>query len=82
MWADVVPPWFVASLMSLLATVLWAIPHHDELDRSGQSSATIDSLLAANLVRSFALTVVALTLTWVVVNIVTDRTSSRAIHRS
>ena len=49
----------LASLVSLLATVLWAIPQHDELDRSGQSSATIDSLLAANLVRSFALTVVA-----------------------
>lgn len=43
-------------LVSLAATVAWAIPMHDRLDRIGQSAATIDSLLDANLVRSLALT--------------------------
>ena len=59
-----------ASAVSLLVTVLWAIPEHAELDRSGQSDATIDSLITANLVRSLALTTAALTLTWIVVQLV------------
>jgi hypothetical protein len=47
----------IAGLVSLLTTVLWAIPAHIELDRIGQSAPTIDRLLTANLVRSAALTV-------------------------
>lgn len=54
----------VAGVTSLLSTVLWAIPMHDRLDLAGQSVATIDSLLQANLLRSVALTVGTLTLTW------------------
>lgn len=53
-----------SGLVSLLSTVVWAIPQHDRLDRDGQSAATIDSLLEANLLRSLALTVGTLTLTW------------------
>lgn len=45
-----------AGLVSVLATVLWAIPMHDRLDRIGQDAATLDSLLQANLLRSLALT--------------------------
>ncbi|MFN0089995.1 MAG: hypothetical protein ACKVWR_06940 [Acidimicrobiales bacterium] len=52
----------VASLTALLSTVAWAIPAHDKLDRAGQSAATIDRLLQANLLRSGALTVGMLTL--------------------
>ncbi len=55
-----------AGVISLLSTVLWAIPMHDRLDRVGLSAATIDSLLEANLLRSLALTVGALTLAWCV----------------
>jgi hypothetical protein len=56
----------VTSLVALLSTVLWAIPKHDELDRIGQSSSTIDSLLQANLLRSLALTTATLALGWAV----------------
>ena len=49
---------------ALASTVLWAIPRHDELDRNGQSSSTIDSLLQANAVRTAALTLGTLTLGW------------------
>jgi hypothetical protein len=53
-----------SGLVSLLATVLWAIPQHDRLDEIGQSAATIDSLLQANLLRSVALTVGTVALCW------------------
>lgn len=55
-----------SGVVSLLSTVMWAIPMHDRLDASGQSAATIDSLLDANLVRSVALTVGTLILAWCV----------------
>lgn len=55
-----------SGLVSLLATVMLAIPMHDRLDRDGLSAATIDSLLDANLLRSLALTGGALTLAWCV----------------
>ncbi len=55
-----------SGLVSLLATVLWAIPQHDRLDEIGQSAATIDSLLQANLLRSVALTAGTLALCWCV----------------
>lgn len=45
-----------SGVVSLVATVAWAIPRHDALDRIGQSAATIDSLIDANLLRSLALT--------------------------
>ncbi|MEJ2864624.1 hypothetical protein [Actinomycetospora flava] len=51
-----------SGLVSLVSTVAWAIPMHDRLDRIGQSAATIDSLLDANLVRSLALTAGAVAL--------------------
>ena len=53
-----------AGLVSLLATVLWAIPMHDRLDQIGQDAATIDSLLSANLLRSLALTAGTAALVW------------------
>lgn len=46
----------LSGLVSIVTTVFWAIPEHDELDRTGPSASTIDSLLAANLVRTVALT--------------------------
>jgi hypothetical protein len=49
---------------SLAATVLWAIPMHNRLDRVGRSPGTIDSLLRANLLRTVALTGSTLTLIW------------------
>lgn len=55
-----------AGLVSLVSTVLWAIPRHDRLDEVGQSAATIDSLLQANLLRSIALTAGTLALCWCV----------------
>ena len=55
-----------AGLVSLLSTVLWAIPMHDRLDEIGQSAATIDSLLQANLLRCAALTTGTLALCWCV----------------
>lgn len=57
----------LAGLGSLLATVAWAIPMHDRLDRIGQDAATIDSLLRANALRTGCLTVAAGVLSWVVV---------------
>lgn len=50
--------------ISILTTALWAIPMHDRLDAIGQSTATIDSLLAANRVRTVALSVGTLALCW------------------
>ena len=58
-----------AGLVSLLATVLWAIPMHDRLDQIGQSAATLNSLLGANLVRSLALTAGTAALVWCVVKV-------------
>ncbi|MGD9752734.1 MAG: hypothetical protein AB7W59_17235 [Acidimicrobiia bacterium] len=49
-------------LVALGTTVAWAIPMHNRLDRIGQSAATIDSLLRANLVRSLALTAATIVL--------------------
>ncbi|GAA4857924.1 hypothetical protein [Actinomycetospora straminea] len=43
-------------VVSLVATVAWAIPRHDLLDRIGRSATVIDSLLDANLLRTLALT--------------------------
>ena len=54
----------VSGLGALLATVAWAIPRHDELDRVGQSLPVIDSLLQANLVRSLLLSAGTLALGW------------------
>lgn len=65
-----------ASVVALGATVLWAIPRHDELDRNGASDATIDSLLTANLIRSVALTVAAVALGRGVGRLLTDRSDS------
>lgn len=45
----------VSGLVSILTTVCWAIPEHDELDRTGPAASTIDSLIDANLVRTLAL---------------------------
>ncbi len=42
---------------SILATVLWAIPMHDQLDRIGRDAATLQSLLLANTFRTGFLTV-------------------------
>jgi hypothetical protein len=49
---------------ALLATVLWAIPRHDRLNREGWSEATLESLLRANLVRSLALSTATAALCW------------------
>jgi hypothetical protein len=54
----------LVGLLSLLSTTLWAIPMHDRLDDAGPSTTTIDSLLAANLVRTLALTAGTATLAW------------------
>lgn len=51
-----------AGATSLLTTVLWAIPRHDELDRVGRDADVIASLLDANLVRTVALTAATLAL--------------------
>lgn len=50
----------------IASTVLWAIPMHDRLDEIGRSAETIDSLLAANLVRTAALTISLGVLGWCV----------------
>jgi hypothetical protein len=47
----------LTGLGSVLSTVLWAIPMHDQLDRIGQDAATLRSLLTANAVRTAFLTV-------------------------
>lgn len=57
----------VTGVVALASTVFWAIPMHDRLDAQGQSAATIDSLLQANLVRTLALTAGSLALVWSVV---------------
>lgn len=57
---------------ALLSTVLWAIPMHDRLDDAGRSSATIDSLLDANLLRSLALTAGTAALLWCQARAATD----------
>ena len=49
--------------------MLWAIPMHDRLDEIGQSAATLDSLLQANLVRSLALTAGTAALVWCVAKV-------------
>jgi hypothetical protein len=54
----------LTGLTCLITTVAWAVPMHDRLDAIGQSSATIDSLLQANLVRTLALTASTVALTW------------------
>lgn len=51
-------------VVSLAATVLWAIPMHDRLDTVGQSAETITSLLQANAVRTGTITVGAAALLW------------------
>lgn len=56
----------VSGAVALLSTVLWAIPRHNELDRTGPLPATIDSLLQANAVRTAALSTAAVTLAWCV----------------
>jgi hypothetical protein len=55
-----------SGVVALLSTVLWAIPRHADLERAGQSDAAIDSLLRANAVRTAALTLGAMALTWCV----------------
>ncbi len=54
----------LCGMVSLLSTVLWAIPRHDDLDRIGRDATTIDSLLRANLLRSLALTAGTFLLGW------------------
>jgi hypothetical protein len=66
----------VAGAVSLLSTVLFAIPRHDELDRVGQDAQVVSELLQANLVRSLALTVSTLALGWVLGRALTRRTGS------
>ena len=58
--------WLVGAtgLTCLVSTLLWAIPMHDRLDAQGFANPTLDSLLAANLVRTAALTAGTLTLGW------------------
>lgn len=51
-------------LTCLASTLLWAIPMHDRLDAQGFAIETLDNLLAANLVRTIALTTGTLTLGW------------------
>jgi hypothetical protein len=55
-----------SGIVSLLLTLLWAIPMHDRLDEQGPAAATIDSLLQANLLRSVVLTVCTVLLGWAV----------------
>jgi len=59
----------LTGLGSLLATVLWAIPMHDRLDRIGQEAATVDSLLQANAVRTALMTASTAALTWITVRL-------------
>jgi hypothetical protein len=63
----------VAGGVSLLSTVLFAIPRHDELDRVGQDAQVVAELLQANVVRSLALTVGTLALGWVLGRALTRR---------
>ena len=59
----------LTGLGSLLATVLWAIPMHDRLDRIGQDAATVESLLQANAVRTAFMTAGTAALTWITVRL-------------
>jgi hypothetical protein len=52
----------LASLAALVATLAQAIPAHDAMDRVGAAAPAIDTLLAANLLRSAALTIGTLAL--------------------
>lgn len=66
-----VPSWAAAvvslsGVTCIVSTILWAVPMHDRLDEIGQSAATIDSLLAANLVRTVALSISLGVLGWTV----------------
>jgi len=75
-----VPRWAAAvvslsGITCILSTVLWAIPMHDRLDEIGQSAATIDSLLAANLVRTVALSISLGVLGWSVGRLLQRRPS-------
>ncbi len=63
----------VSGLGSILSTVLWAIPAHDRLDRIGQDAATLQSLLTANAVRTGFLTLGAVMLCWIVVDLLRRR---------
>jgi hypothetical protein len=54
----------LAGVTSIASTVLWAIPMHNRLDEVGRSTATIDGLLRANLLRTVALTGSTLALVW------------------
>lgn len=54
----------VAGVTSIASTVLWAIPMHNRLDEAGRSTAAIDGLLRANLLRTVALTGSTLALVW------------------
>ncbi len=54
----------VAGVTSIASTVLWAIPMHNRLDEVGRSTAAIDGLLRANLLRTVALTGSTLALVW------------------
>lgn len=65
----------LTGLTALASTLLWAIPMHDKLDRVGLSSATLDSLLQANTLRTAALTLGAGALLW---SIMRRRTQGQA----
>lgn len=60
----------ISGLGSILSTVLWAIPRHDQLDRIGQDAPTIASLIQANGVRTAMLTLGAATLSWTLVRLI------------
>jgi len=68
-----------AGAVALGATVLWAIPKHDELDRNGLSESTVDSLLTANPIRSIALTVSTVALAWGVRRLLDGRRARPAV---
>lgn len=78
-----VPKWAatvvsLSGVASLVTTVAWAIPMHDRLDEIGQSAATIDSLLQANLARCAALTIGTLALCWCLSRVVEGRRAAAA----
>jgi hypothetical protein len=54
----------LCGLGSILTTVLWAIPMHDQLDRIGQDAGAIASLIQANALRTGLLTLSAVLLSW------------------
>lgn len=59
----------VSGVGSILTTVLWAIPMHDQLDRIGQDTATIAGLIQANALRTALLSVGAVVLSWCLVRL-------------